>query len=300
MPSEMGEEKAEISEEQKTEMAWTVVVGRHRRGKRKTNTNNNAYGCTNLLDTCNQLHSQSIADCSIQQGESEPMDDPEEEERLKKKMHNSLKKLEDSDFYNKFAEQLQSPQVLNNILRAANAESEQQIQMVVYGIGSIANSEKSRLQLCLALLLKRNFSWVGRIEVFDPILSASECGIIESLGCTILTVNERGRRTAESPTLFFMPHCAALLYDNVLRANWSPVLLNRIILLGNSFGSYLEQFSQFHRSPVASTSYVLAIADHVNEFRIQTVSDDFFAAFHQTSWHFFALDASQALKVLSV
>lgn len=293
MPAEWGEENAD--------MAWTVVVGRHRKGKRKTNTdNNNTYSCTNPLGSCDQVHSPSMTGCSIQQGESEPMDDPEEEERLKKKMHNCLKKLEDSDFYNKFVEQLQSPQVLNNILRAASAESEQQIQMVVYGIGSIANSEKSRLQLCLALLLKRNFSWVGRIEVFDPILSASECGIMESLGCTILAVNEQGMRTAESPTLFFMPHCAALLYDNVLRANWSPVLLNRIILLGNSFGSYLEQLSEFHRSPVASTRYIMTVADHMDEFRIQTVSDDFFAAFHQTSWHFFALDASLDLKVLPV
>lgn len=280
-------------------MAWTVVLGRHRKGKRKTNTSN-TYGCTNLLGSCNQVHSPSMVNCSIQQGEYEPVDDPEEEERLKKKMHNCLKKLEDSDFYNKFVEQLQSPQVLNNLLRAVNSESQQQIQMVVYGIGSIANSEKSRLQLCLALLLKRNFSWVGRIEVFDPVLSASECRIIESLGCTILAVNEQGRRTAESPTLFFMPHCEALLYDNVLRANWSPVLLNRIVLLGNSFGSYLKQLSEFPRSPVASTRYVVAIADHVNEFRIQTVSDDFFAAFHHTSWHFFALDASLDLKVLPV
>lgn len=290
-----------MTREEKEGMAWTVVVGRHRKGKRKNNTsNNNTYGCTNLLDSCNQVDSPSMVNCSIQLGEYEPVDDPEEEERLKKKMHNCLKKLEDSDFYNKFVEQLQSPQVLNNILRAVNSESGQQIQMVVYGIGSIANSEKSRLQLCLALLLKRNFSWVCRIEVFDPILSASECRIIESLGCTILAVNEQGRRTAESPTLFFMPHCEALLYDNVLRANWSPVLLNRIVLLGNSFGSYLKQLSEFPRSPVASTRHVLAIAVHVNEFRIQTVSDDFFAAFHHTSWHFFGLDASLDLKVLPV
>jgi hypothetical protein len=55
------------------------------------------------------------------------------------------------------------------------------------------------------------------------------------------------------------------------------------ILLGNSFGSYLKQLSEFPRSPMAPMRYVLDIAGHVNEFRILTVCKYFFAALQDTS-----------------
>ena len=90
------------------------------------------------------------------------------------------------------------------------------MQMVMYGIGSIESSEPPRLQLGLAILMKKRLSWIGDMEVFDPILSATETRVLETLGCSVLSVNEQGRRQALKPTLFFMPRCEAELYDNLL------------------------------------------------------------------------------------
>ena len=38
--------------------------------------------------------------------------------------------------------------------------------------------------------------------------------------------------------MFFMPHCPFRLYSNVLWANWSPSLLSRVTIVGNSFSAY--------------------------------------------------------------
>ncbi|CAG7895690.1 unnamed protein product [Brassica rapa] len=121
--------------------------------------------------------------------------DPQREERLKQQMEISMKKIESSEFYKSFLKQLKSPEVSGHIQIVLGSET--QLQMVIYGIGSIES------QLSIAILMKRGFDWVGNnIEVFDPILSATESRVITSLGCTVLSVNEEARREYLKPTLF--------------------------------------------------------------------------------------------------
>jgi hypothetical protein len=135
--------------------------------------------------------------------------------------------------------------------------------------------------------MKRKFCWIGDVEVFDPILSATESRVLESLGCSVLSVNEQGRRRATKPMLFYMPHCEAGLYNNLLQANWELELLNHIVLFGNSFEMY-EFFSEIKNCIVVeSTMHVLAARKFADEYVIKTASDDYFAAFHDSSWHFF-------------
>ncbi|XP_057853995.2 protein SENSITIVITY TO RED LIGHT REDUCED 1 isoform X2 [Cryptomeria japonica] len=270
-------------------MEWTVVVGR----KKKNNASR--YREPRKIDTGSSDQTQylSMAAYAFEAGGTEPVDS-DEDDKIMSRMRSSLKKVAESTFYKKLLEQLQSPEVLNSVMRVVGMDS--QLQMVVYGIGSIGDSERSRLQLSLALLLKQRFCWVGEIEVFDPIVTASEYRVIKSLGCTFAEINEQGRRTVNRPTLFFMPHCEAFLYDNVLQVNWSALLLNRIVFFGNSFNSYLENSSVSRNPP----GYVLAIAEHVHEFEILTVSSDFFPAFNNMSWHFFHLDPSLDLKTLKI
>ncbi|KAK3753267.1 hypothetical protein QZH41_015210, partial [Actinostola sp. cb2023] len=45
------------------------------------------------------------------------------------------------------------------------------------------------------------------------------------------------KRSVSQPTLFYMPHCSKLLYNNVLWANWGPSLKN-VVIFGNGFSSY--------------------------------------------------------------
>ncbi|KAE8711957.1 Protein SENSITIVITY TO RED LIGHT REDUCED 1 [Hibiscus syriacus] len=137
--------------------------------------------------------------------------------------------------------EMQGPKFLNHFHSVMG--SELKLQMVIYGIGSIESHETPRLQLSLALLIKRKFSWIRDIEVFDHVLSATESRVLEALGCSILSVNEQGRREAKKPTLFFMPHCEAELYNNLLQANWGVDALNRVALFGNSFETYEQHVS---------------------------------------------------------
>lgn len=211
---------------------------------------------------------------------------PDRESKLMQKMLISLRKLEDSRFYGAFLNQLQAPTIMNSLIRVLGFEST--MQMVVYGIGSIESYETPRLQLSLAILMKRKFSWIGEVEVFDPILSTTEIGVLRSLGCSVLSINERGQRQVSRPTMFFMPHCEVELHNNLLLANWRVNFLKQIALLGNSFEAYERHAAEFKNSVVAdSGNHVLAAQRFTKEAKIDVVTEDYFGAFHDLSWHFF-------------
>ena len=74
--------------------------------------------------------------------------------------------------------------------------------------------------------------------LFEPVLGADELRAAELLGCTLIPDNEECRRSVTQPTLFFMPHCGARLYNNVLYANWSPEGVRNVVIVGNSFSGY--------------------------------------------------------------
>ncbi|KAI3931157.1 hypothetical protein MKX01_029347 [Papaver californicum] len=137
--------------------------------------------------------------------------------------------LENSKFYSNILDQIQTPQILSYFTSVLASESK--MQMVIYGIGSIDSYETPRLQLVLAILIKRRFDWIGDTEVFDPV--------------------EQGRRQVLKPMMFFMPHCEAVLYDNPLQANWKAEFLNLIALFGNSF----EKFSVEVMIEIVSDEY---------------------------------------------
>ncbi|KAK6933958.1 SRR1-like domain [Dillenia turbinata] len=208
---------------------------------------------------------------------------PKRELKLMQRMQNSIKRVESSQFYHSFLDQIQ---MLDGFPRVLG--SELMMQVVIYGIGNIEGSESSRLQLSLAILMKRRFSWIGNMEVFDPVLSATECRVLEALGCTVLMVNEHGRRQALKPTLFFMPHCEAELYNNLLQANRDAKLLNNVVLFGNSFRAY-EQIVVDFKPPniVNSSQHIMAVQRFTNEFKIYKSLKDNFEAFNEQSWHFF-------------
>ncbi|KAL8551319.1 hypothetical protein ACS0TY_000416 [Phlomoides rotata] len=223
--------------------------------------------------------------------------DPDRESKLMQKLQISIQKLANSEFLLSLLHQIQNSDMLDKFRRVLG--SEEKMQMVIYGIGSVESFEPPRLQLSLAILMKRSFDWIGEIEVFDPIISLTESKVLTSLGCTVLSVNEQGRRQALKPTLFFMPHCEADLYDNLLEANWGVDKLNRLIIFGNSFGAYEHHASLCNSSAVVdSRRHVLAVRSFTEEFKIITLSDDYFRAFHGSSWHFFSLDTATHLPII--
>ena len=211
--------------------------------------------------------------------------DPSRETSMVQKMERCINRIGSSQFYHTFREQIQTS--LSDYVRRVLG-SETKMQMVIYGIGSIELYEPPRLQLSLAILMRRDFDWIGNIEVFDPVLSVSESRVLEALGCSVMSINEHGRREALKPTMFFMPHCEAELYNNLLQANWKLNLLRNMVLFGNSFETYEENASLCKNSPINSMEHILAVRGFTREFRIKTISDDYYNAFHDSSWHFFS------------
>lgn len=251
-----------------TDEDWTVVLPRRERQKRKA------------------------PEVKILEEKQEPwaptdsQTDPGREKTLMQKMERYISKIENSQFYQTFRDQIETS-VLDYIPKVLGSETT--MQMVIYGIGSIESYEPPCLQLSIAMLMKRDFNWIGSIEVFDPILSVTESHVLEALGCSVMSINEHGKREALKPTLFFMPHCEAELYNNLLRANWKPNLLKNMVLFGNSFEEYEQHVSLCKTSPVMYlVGHILAARSFTNEVKIETISDDYYNAFHDSSWHFFS------------
>ena len=89
-----------------------------------------------------------------------------------------------------------------------------------------------------------------------------------------------------------MPHYEAELYYNLVQANWRTERLNNIVLSGNSFRTYEQHVSEFRSSTlVDSLRHILAVRKFMREFAMKTVSDYYFGAFHDLSWHFLSLAA---------
>ncbi|KAL6327432.1 hypothetical protein AAG906_019745 [Vitis piasezkii] len=58
------------------------------------------------------------------------------------------------------------------------------------------------------------------------------------------------------------------------------------------FRTYEQHVSEFRSSTLVDSSrHILAVRKFRREFAIKTVSDDYFGAFHDSSWHFFGLVA---------
>lgn len=134
-------------------------------------------------------------------------------------------------------------------------------EVMSLGIGKVCSSPSSLLQLAMASCFQRHqFSAVAldndrKIEenlstldqkitevdskdirafftIYDPMFTAKELKVCQTLGFKVSTENLKGKHEAVSgPTLFFMPHCPHRLYINLLWANWNR--LDNLIILGN-------------------------------------------------------------------
>ncbi|KAK8918604.1 Protein SENSITIVITY TO RED LIGHT REDUCED 1 [Platanthera zijinensis] len=238
--------------------------------------------------------------------------DPERESKLLRLMQSAIRRFDNSRLGRRFLSRLRDPQIQARFRELTASCS--QIQIVAYGIGSIeSDDEISRLQVSLALRLNEELgaTAAGPIEVFDPVLSAAECAVLASLGCTVITYNECCRREATTPTIFYMPYCDAELYENLLRANWKPEMLRRMVVLGNSFGAY-DWFVKVMGSAAHRVSWrnLLGIRRYVLEVKMEDWCNtrvlkenedeiEIFKGVLNMSWHFFELDSDTDLDSLS-
>jgi len=228
--------------------------------------------------------------------------------KIIEKIQLALEKLEKSVFYREFVKQIQTPKMVKMIQRVIGTDPNHlQMQLVLYGVGEMVELNEQKpygvevhhMQLCLAILLRNNFEWVHDVVVYDPVLSPMEQKAINAFDCSCLSVNENGRRTVDRPTLFFMPHCELVLYENVLEANWTPANLNKIIILGNKFFPLEKSKKIYPYYRGARKIQAILQSDHMlyemelPRTWIDTECDRVYhLAFDYSSWHFFDWDGS--------
>ncbi|XP_005396209.1 PREDICTED: SRR1-like protein isoform X4 [Chinchilla lanigera] len=117
------------------------------------------------------------------------------------------------------------------------------VKCVCYGIGNFATCITARIQLAFLLLFldkcqtPRSHCWV-----YDPLFSPLEIAVLNTLGVTVLSENEEGKRSVCGElTIFYMLHCGTALYNNLLWSNWSVDALSRMVIIGNSFKGLEER-----------------------------------------------------------
>ena len=100
-------------------------------------------------------------------------------------------------------------------------------RMVILGLGSPTRSAVSRFQLALALVLAEHLAIDAKdVVLYDPAFTPVDVATLRGKGVGgVLTGAEAdaacgpGAARAQRATFWFMPHCEAALYENVLRAN---------------------------------------------------------------------------------
>ena len=121
-------------------------------------------------------------------------------------------------------------------------------KMICYGIGNFSKTGTSSYaaplwQLACAVALQRHLQ-PQRVFYLDPSSAATENAFVaDRLGMQILKTNDRGNHPVDNKhncsTLFFMPHCPAQLYENVVWSNYGNIN-NNIWILGNPLGRIAE------------------------------------------------------------
>ncbi|XP_017323906.1 SRR1-like protein [Ictalurus punctatus] len=119
------------------------------------------------------------------------------------------------------------------------------MECICYGLGNFSSCVSARYQLAMLLLLLEALQiHVGWCSLYDPVFTVSECETLRELGFAVLIENEEGKRAVCHPTLFYLMHCGKALYNNLLWKNWSPQILPKVTIIGNSFLGIQERMLQ--------------------------------------------------------
>jgi SRR1 len=131
-------------------------------------------------------------------------------------------------------------------------------QIIAFGIGNFSKTattyySASLWQLAITICLKRH--WAGQfgagaesdvcVSFHDPCSTKEEQSfLIDRLGFRVLATNNKGNFPMGKVTIFFMPHCPAQLYENVIWSNFESD--HQAIVIGNSLSHLATLPSSSH------------------------------------------------------
>lgn len=135
-------------------------------------------------------------------------------------------------------------QGFQRVLRSHVERPEVGIKRVVcLGIGQFTRSVEARHQLAFLLAILDNVLDLPpeKATLYDPALSRLEVELLRSTALAsklhLAPDNREGcYQSCHNKTLFYLPHCAKQLTNNLLWCNWSSSRLGSLLLLGNSIG----------------------------------------------------------------
>jgi hypothetical protein len=110
--------------------------------------------------------------------------------------------------------------------------------VVCYGLGSTYESWNARHQLAFLVLLAEAYE-AQSIQLHDPFLSKDELEALEGLGVEQAQPPRSAKPYHGVRSLYFMPHCPAQIYADVLKG--FDKALDELLIVGNSFLSYAKR-----------------------------------------------------------
>lgn len=163
---------------------------------------------------------------------------------------------------------------LQPILAAYEADK---ICLICIGIGHFSDCSISRHQLAFILLLKQRFN-IQRIEFHEPILTASEIGVLAKLDCSVAHENCEGKIPIDGPTVVYAPHCPKQLINNLLWRNWNAKALQQLIYIGNSFSNLVNstpnRFLAVDAAFIVQLQPICVETELVNNFKFSDIFND--------------------------
>jgi len=148
--------------------------------------------------------------------------------RTQSQIEECMKEISGHDFWRKFSS------ILDTCLEFSGLSPS---SIVCLGVGSMTQWENSRYQLALLKLLVEKLDIdFDSVLCFDPLFNSVDRRILSECGFTVSDTNDEGKYDTGDCTIFYMPCCPHILYDNILRANWTSAKLSKILVIGNGFG----------------------------------------------------------------
>lgn len=169
----------------------------------------------------------------------------------------------------------------NGMLLVNNTQ--QDVDILCYGLGQFSSCVIARYQLGFLLILKEILRSTN-VYIYDPQFSEGETTFLKERGLDVLYVNEEAKRTLKQKTVCFLPHCDLFLYNNLLWANWGRTRLSEIVIIGNSFQNYELRHSK--GSFKKRAKYVYRANQFVTEKKMANVFP-FADVFNDLSVHYF-------------
>ncbi|GBG31936.1 SRR1-like protein [Hondaea fermentalgiana] len=118
-------------------------------------------------------------------------------------------------------------------------------RIVCLGLGHVWTKAGTR-QLALLETLRADATVAkpgALVIAADPAFDERDKAVLAALRIDVpptMELADKAHATNGQRTLYFMPHCPAVLYNNVLWANWSQKALCDALIVGNRLVSYLD------------------------------------------------------------